>query len=30
VAAVGNTVRDLGTYYVPFLLFAGLKVATRD
>jgi PmbA protein len=30
VAAVGNAVRDLGSYYVPFLMFAGLKVATRD
>jgi PmbA protein len=30
VAAVGNTVRDLGSYYVPFLMFPGLKVATRD
>jgi PmbA protein len=30
VAAVGNTVRDLGSYHVPFLMFPGLKVATRD
>jgi PmbA protein len=30
VAAVGDTVRDLGSYYVPFLMFPGLKVATRD
>ncbi len=30
VAAVGNAGRDLGSYYVPFLMFAGLKVATRD
>jgi PmbA protein len=30
VAAVGNTFRDLGSYYVPFLMFPGLKVATRD
>lgn len=30
VAAVGNTVRDLGSYHVPFLMFSGLKVATRD
>jgi len=30
VAAVGSAVRDLGTYRVPFLMFAGLKVATRD
>jgi PmbA protein len=30
VAAVGDTVRDLGAYYVPFVLFPGLKVATRD
>jgi len=30
VAAVGSAVRDLGTYHVPFLMFAGLKVATRD
>jgi PmbA protein len=30
VVAVGNTVRDLGSSYVPFLMFAGLKVATRD
>ena len=29
-AAVGDTVRDLGSYYVPFLMFPGLKVATRD
>jgi PmbA protein len=30
VAAVGNTVRDLGSHFVPFLMFPGLKVATRD
>ena len=30
VAAVGNIVRDLGSYYVPFLVLPGLKVATRD
>ncbi len=30
VAAVGNTVRDLGAYHVPFVMFSGLKVATRD
>jgi PmbA protein len=30
VTAVGDTVRDLGSYYVPFLMFPGLKVATRD
>ena len=30
VAAVGDTVRDLGSYNVPFLMFPGLKVATRD
>jgi len=30
VAVVGDTVRDLGSYYVPFLMFPGLKVATRD
>jgi PmbA protein len=30
VAAVGNTARDLGSYHVPFLIFPGLKVATRD
>jgi PmbA protein len=30
VAAVGSAVRDLGTYHVPFLMFVGLKVATRD
>ncbi len=30
VAAVGDTVRDLGSVHVPFLMFAGLKVATRD
>jgi PmbA protein len=30
VAAVGDTVRDLGTFHVPFVAFPGLKVATRD
>jgi PmbA protein len=30
VAAVGDTVRDLGSHAVPFLMFSGLKVATRD
>ena len=30
VAAVGNTVRDLGVYHVPFVMFSGLKVAARD
>jgi PmbA protein len=30
VAAVGETVRDLGTFHVPFVAFPGLKVATRD
>jgi PmbA protein len=30
VAAVGDTVRDLGLYRLPFLVFEGLKVATRD
>jgi PmbA protein len=30
VAAVGDTVRDLGAYHVPFVMFSGLKVATRD
>jgi hypothetical protein len=30
VAAVGNTVRDLGAYHAPFVMFSGLKVATRD
>jgi len=29
-AAVGDTVRDLGTFHVPFVMFPGLKVATRD
>ncbi|MBN2464213.1 TldD/PmbA family protein [candidate division WOR-3 bacterium] len=29
VAAVGDTVRDLGRFHVPFLMFEGLKVATR-
>ena len=27
VAAVGNTIRDLGSHYLPFLSFAGIKVA---
>jgi PmbA protein len=30
VAVVGDAVRDLGSCYVPFLMFSGLKVATRD
>jgi PmbA protein len=30
VAAVGDTVRDLGSYHVPFVMFPALKVATRD
>jgi PmbA protein len=30
VAAVGDTVRDLGLFHVPFLMFEGLKAATRD
>jgi PmbA protein len=30
VAVVGDAVRDLGSYYLPFLMFAGLKIATRD
>ena len=30
VAAVGDTVRDLGSHYLPFLMFPSLKVATRD
>jgi PmbA protein len=30
VEAVGNSVRDLGSYYAPFLMFPSLKVATRD
>lgn len=30
VAAVGDTVRDLGTFHVPFVAFPGLRVATRD
>ena len=30
IAAVGDTARDLGTYRVPFVMFSGLKVATRD
>jgi PmbA protein len=30
VTAVGDDVRDLGSYAVPFLMFPGLKVATRD
>jgi PmbA protein len=30
VAAVGDTVRDLGSFHVPFLMFDGLKVATRE
>lgn len=30
VAAVGDTVRDLGLFHVPFLMIEGLKVATRD
>ncbi|MBM3332631.1 TldD/PmbA family protein [candidate division WOR-3 bacterium] len=30
VAAVGDTVRDLGSYHVPFVMFPRLKVATRD
>jgi PmbA protein len=29
-AAVGNAVFDLGSYFLPFLMFPGLKVATRD
>jgi PmbA protein len=30
VEAVGDTERDLGTYFVPFVKFPALKVATRD
>lgn len=30
VAAVGDTVHDLGAYRCPFVGFSGLKVATRD
>jgi PmbA protein len=30
VAAVGDTERDYGTYFVPFVMFRGLKVATKD
>jgi PmbA protein len=30
VAAVGDTVRDLGQFHVPFLMVDGLKAATRD
>jgi len=30
VVAVGDTVRDLGSCFVPFLMFSDLKVATRD
>jgi PmbA protein len=30
VTAVGDTERDLGTYFVPFVMFSGLKVAARD
>jgi len=30
VAAVGDAVRDLGSFHVPFLMIEGLKVATRD
>ncbi|MCX6843463.1 MAG: TldD/PmbA family protein [candidate division WOR-3 bacterium] len=30
VEALGDTERDLGTYFVPFVKFPGLKVATRD
>jgi PmbA protein len=29
VAAVGDAVRDLGLFHVPFLMFEGLKVAAR-
>jgi PmbA protein len=30
VEAVGDTERDLGTYFVPFVKFPALKVATRE
>ncbi len=30
VAAIGDAVRDLGSYHVPFLMFEDLKVATRE
>ncbi len=29
VEAVGNTPRDLGTYFVPFVKFQGLKIAAK-
>jgi len=29
IEAVGDTQRDLGNYYLPFVKFGGLKVATR-
>ncbi len=29
VAAVGSTVRDLGSYFLPFVLFSDIKVASR-
>jgi len=30
VEAVGDSERDLGNYFVPFVMFSGLKVATKD